>query len=130
MKKIIFSLMLLSLFTIFLKVAEIDILSKPSLVLAQTEMTHDYTPDAGWEAIEEEQRVFGIFKTIYFPFVLLSKIIGITFTVIVGIMAIFISLIGIFVFEGNSRTFFIFLLIYLLGPIIFFFYGLWRGTHC
>ena len=89
-------------------------------VFAQTEIPYNYPVRIRRIGLEEEQKLYELFKTIYFPFVLLYDYTGMVGCILIGMGSIFMSLMGITVFEGRLRVIFICLLVYLLGPLVFY----------
>ncbi len=73
-----------------------------------------------WITSNREDLVFESFRKLYFPLIVLYKIIGLAGCFMIGISAIFLSLIGIGLSAGKMRIFFVILLFYLLGPVFLF----------
>ena len=88
--------------------------------LAQTGVLSNYPLGIQQVGFEEEQRICELFKKIYSPFILLYDYTGIVGCILVGACSILLCLMGIAVFQGKLRMFFLCFLVYLLGPLIFY----------
>jgi len=71
-------------------------------------------------SVDQEEKLFEIFRIIYLPLIILYKRVGLIGSLMLGISAIFLSILGIVFSQSKLKFFFVFLLLYLLGPVFLF----------